>query len=60
MLLLCFKLSSCLVSNTRDTSVMYEKAKGALAIRRIFSLVYMITKPKFSNCHNVLKTGLFR
>ena len=27
MLLLCFKLSSCLVANTSDTSVMYEKAK---------------------------------
>ena len=27
MLLLCFKLLSCLVANTSDTSVMYEKAK---------------------------------
>ena len=27
MSLLCFKLSSCLVANTSDTSVMYEKAK---------------------------------
>ena len=27
MLLLCFKLPSCLLGNTRDTSVMYEKAK---------------------------------
>ena len=27
MFLLCFKLSPCLVGNTRDTSVMYEKAK---------------------------------
>ena len=26
MLLLCFKLVSCLVGNTRDTSVMYKKA----------------------------------
>ena len=34
--------------------------KGALAIRRIFSLVDMITKPKFSNCPNVFKIGLFR
>ena len=34
--------------------------QGALAIRRIFSLVDMITKPKFSNCHNVFKIGLFR
>ena len=34
--------------------------KGALAIRRIFSLVDMITKPKFSNCPYFLKIGLFR
>ena len=34
--------------------------KVALAIRRIFSLVDMITKPKFSNCPNVFKIGLFR
>ena len=33
--------------------------EGALAIRRIFSLVDMITKPKFSNCPNVFKIGLF-
>ena len=35
-------------------------SKGALAIRRIFSLVDRITKPKFSNCSNVFKIGLFR
>ena len=34
--------------------------KGALAIRRIFSLVDMITKPKFSNSPNIFKIGLFR
>ena len=34
--------------------------KGALAIRRVFSLVDRITKPKFSNCPNVFKIGLFR
>ena len=27
MLLLCFNLSPCLVGNTRDTTVIYEKAK---------------------------------
>ena len=27
MFVLCFKLSPCQVGNTRDTSVMYEKAK---------------------------------
>ena len=35
-------------------------SEGALAIRRIFSLVDMITKPKFSNCPNIFKIGLFR
>ena len=34
--------------------------KGVLPIRRIFSLVDMITKPKFSNCPNIFKIGLFR
>ena len=34
--------------------------KGALAIRRIFSLVDVITKPKFSNCPNIFTIGLFR
>ena len=27
MLLLCFKLPSCLFGNTRDTFIMHEKAK---------------------------------
>ena len=30
-----------------------ENKKGALAIRRIFSLVELIKKPKFSDCPNV-------
>ena len=33
--------------------------KGALAIRRIFSLVDMITKAKFSNSLNDFKICLF-
>ena len=37
-----------------------SSVKGALAIRRIFSLVDMITKPKLSNCPNVFKFGLLR
>ena len=39
---------------------MEHFAKGALAIRRIFSLVDMITKPKFSNYPNTFKIGLLR
>ena len=34
-------------------------SKEALAIRRIFSLVDMITKAKFSNSHNDFKIRLF-
>ena len=33
---------------------------GGLAIRRIFSLVNMITNTKFSNCPNDFKIGVFR
>ena len=36
-----------------------EPGKKALAIRRIFSLVGMITKPKFSNSPNDFKIRLF-
>ena len=34
------------------------KHKELLAIRRIFSLVDMITNTKFSNCPNVFKIGV--
>ena len=37
-----------------------SNGQGDLAIRRIFSLVDMSTKPKFSNCPNIFKIGLFR
>ena len=37
-----------------------SSSKEALAIRRIFSLVEMITKTKFSNCPKVFKIWLFR
>ena len=36
-----------------DPGFLARGFKGALAIRRIFSLVDMIKKPKFSNCPNV-------
>ena len=36
-----------------------QEEKGVLAIRRVFSLVDMIIKPKFSNCPNVLKLDCF-
>ena len=38
---------------------LIQHKKKALAIRRIFSLVDMITKSKFSNRLNVFKIGLF-
>ena len=34
--------------------------KGALAIRRVFSLVDMITNTEFSNCPDVFKNGVAR
>ena len=40
--------------------LIHVYAKRVLAIRRIFSLVDMITKPKFSNCPNIFKIGVFR
>ena len=65
MIRLC--LCTCLVDlSTRFSLFVMECIKiindteGALAIRRIFSLVDMITKPKFSNCPNIFKVGLFR
>ena len=47
------------LSLSRD-SLQSPVVEGALAIRRIFSLVDMITKPKFLNCPNIFKIGLFR
>ena len=44
----------------KSKKILGFTSKGALAIRHIFSLVNMITKPKFSNCPNVFKIGLFR
>ena len=37
----------------------HPACKGALEIRRVFVLVDMIIKTKFSNCLNVIKIGLF-
>ena len=45
------------VNISRDAGYLDQ---GALAIRRIFSLVDRITKPKFSNCPNIFIIGLFR
>ena len=56
------KYSSILVICVGNEQIKFTGSifcKGALAIRRIFSLVEMITKPKFSNCPNVFKIGLF-
>ena len=43
----------------KDTLWSFLKYKEALALRRIFSLVDMITKAKFSNSPNDFKTHLF-
>ena len=63
---ICTLFAPCLGLYYRINSILPQckkegnDQKGALAIRRIFSLVDMITKPNFSNCHKVFKIGLFR
>ena len=51
-------------ANTRFKYVHYHKPyhwrEEALAIRRVFSLVNVITNTKFSNCTLVFKTGAVR
>ena len=37
---------------------MKQSSEEVLAIKRIFSLVDMITNTKFSNCPNVFKFGV--
>ena len=52
MLWLCFKLPSCLFGNTRDTSVVHEKAK-------FVSFIYMKPqKMKFKSVQINMKRGL--
>ena len=45
VLWLCFKLQSCLFGNTRDTSVMHEKAK-------FVCFNYATAKSEIQNCSN--------
>ena len=52
-----FEQTLCAFSVTSPECSHQACLKGVLAIRRIF---LMITKPKFSNCSNVFKIGLFR
>ena len=44
--------------NSRTMVQIYHSFKGVLAIRRIFSLVDMITNTKNSNCPNVFRIGV--
>ena len=52
VLLLCYKLSSCLFGNIRDTSVMHEKAKMCLFY------LYATAKNEIQICSNKHETGL--
>ena len=45
----------CFKSHPTDWEKLTDKKKEYLAIRRIFSLVDMITNTKFLNCPNVFK-----
>ena len=51
MLWLCFQLPSCLLGNTRDMSVMYEKAKCVLYL-------YAAAKNENQICSYKHETGL--
>ena len=53
------KIASALTAHIHNEGA-WRGCEGALAIRRIFSLVDMIKKPKLSNCPNVFEIGLFR
>ena len=52
----CFILIVCII---RPLNID-KKSKEALAIRRVFSLVDMITNTKFSNCTLVFKISAVR
>ena len=52
-------IPSFLEHNVSQTHLVIDsKCKELLAIRRIFSLVDIITNNKFSNCPNVFKIGV--
>ena len=55
LLWLCFKLSSCLFGNTRDTSLMHEKAK---CVCYVFCVCYATEKGEIQICSNKHETGL--
>ena len=64
-----FKFSKCQLRNQHYGLVLHlngsripvlEESKEALAIRRVISLVDMITNTKFSNCTLVFKIGVVR
>ena len=50
------RLVTLSISSLRNLDI--EANKEHLAIRRIFSLVDMITNTKFSNCPNVFEIGV--
>ena len=44
----------------KNSNLNALRSKGALAIRRIFSLVDMITNKEFSYCPYIIKIGMVR
>ena len=50
--------SDFIVCSFMENSIGLKKGEELLAIRRIFSLVDMVTNTKFSNCPNVFKIGV--
>ena len=58
--LICHNVFAHFTDNSGRAQYLGNTKEGDLAIRRIFSLVDMITNPKISNCPNIFKIGLFR
>ena len=56
----CSACGAFIYSSNLNMKQTRSLSEGVLAIRRIFSLVGIITKPKFSSCPFVFKIGLFR
>ena len=55
---MCGGFQTIIESTVLDPYILQVLSKGILAIRRIFSLVDMITNTKFSNCADVYKIGV--
>ena len=58
LIITCICINSVVLDRVKSGKFGNHAGKELLAIRRIFSLVDMITNTKFSNCPNVFKIGV--